>query len=157
MLLRPIFSLLALMLFALNVQAADQVLAVIVAQDFANKEPSAKELNLIYRKKILSWNDGGRIHPVNLPSDHPLRKVFSMAVLKSLPESQTQYWNDLYYHGISPPHVFASSEAATRFVIETKGSIAYVSACALDERVRPVLWIDALGNVSSTKPEFSCN
>ena len=157
MLLRPIFSLRALMLFALDVQAADQVLAVIVAQDLAYKEPGAKELNLIYRKKILSWNDGGRIHPVNLPSDHPLRKVFSMAVLKSLPESQTQYWNDLYYHGISPPHVFASSEAATRFVIETKGSIAYVSACALDERVRPVLWIDALGNVSSTKPEFSCN
>ncbi len=157
MLLRPIFSLLALMLFALNVQAADQVLAVIVAQDFANKEPGAKELNLIYRKKILSWNDGSRIHPVNLPSDHLLRRMFSMAVLKSLPESQTQYWNDLYYHGISPPHVFASSEAATRFVIETKGSIAYVSACALDDRVRPVLWIDALGNVSSTKPEFSCN
>ena len=157
MLLRPFFSLLALMLFALNVQAADQVLAVIVAQDFANKEPGAKELNLIYRKKILSWNDGTRIHPVNLPSDHPLRKVFSMAVLKTLPESQTQYWNDLYYHGISPPHVFASSEAATRFVIETKGSIAYVSACALDDRVRPVLWIDALGNVSSTKPEFGCN
>lgn len=157
MLLRPTFSLLALILFALNVQAADQVLAVIVAQDFANKEPGAKELNLIYRKKILSWNDGTRIHPVNLPSDHPLRKVFSMAVLKSLPESQTQYWNDLYYHGISPPHVFASSEAATRFVIETKGSIAYVSACALDDRVRPVLWIDASGNVSITKPEFSCN
>jgi len=157
MLLRPIFLSLALMLFALNVQAAENVLAVIVAQDFVNKEPAAKELNLIYRKKILSWNDGSRIHPVNLPSDHPLRKIFSMAVLKSLPESQTQYWNDLYYHGISPPHVFASSEAAMRFVVETKGSIAYVSACALDERVRPILWIDALGNITNTKPDFSCN
>ena len=156
MIFRYIFLIFTL-LFVFNAQASEQVLAVIVAQDFANKDPSAKELNLIYRKKIMSWSDGSRIHPVNLPSDHALRKMFSMAVLKSLPESQTQYWNDLYYHGISPPHVFASNEAAMRFVIETKCAIAYVSACNLDEHVRAVLWIDALGNVSNMKPEFNCH
>lgn len=150
------FILLIAFLCVFKAHASEQVLAVIVAQDFTNKEPSTKELNLIYRKKIMSWSDGSRIHPVNLPSDHPLRKVFSLAVLKSLPESQSSYWNDLYYHGISPPHVFASSEAAMRFVIETKGAIAYVSACLVDEHVRAVLWIDALGNITNMKPEFSC-
>lgn len=157
MLLRSVFLLIALELFALKVQAADAVLAVIVAQDFANKEPSVKELNLIYRKKILTWADGSRIHPVNLPSYHPLRKVFSLAILKSLPESQAPYWNDLYYHGISPPYVFPSYEAIIRFVIETKGSIAYLSACNLDERVRPVFWIDTSGNITNIKPDFFCN
>jgi ABC-type phosphate transport system substrate-binding protein len=149
--------LLVAFLCVFKAHASEQVLAVIVAQDFANKEPSAKELNLIYRKKIMSWSDGSRIHPVNLPSDHPLRKVFSMSVLKSLPESQAQYWNDLYYHGISPPHVFASSEAAMRFVMETKGAIAYVSACHIDEHVRAVLWIDSVGNITNVKPELSCH
>lgn len=152
-----LYLLLAALFYVFNAQASEQVLAVIVGQDFANKEPTVKELNLIYRKKMMSWNDGSRIHPVNLPSDHPLRKSFSMAVLKSLPEAQTPYWNDLYYHGISPPHVFASSEAVMRFVTETKGAIAYVSACSVDEHVRAVLWIDAAGNITNAKPEFSCH
>jgi len=51
-----------------------------------------------------------------------------------LPSAQIDYWNGLYFTGVSPPHVVNSSEAALRYVQKTKGAIAYVDACALLEK-----------------------
>lgn len=100
--------------------------------------------------------NGQRIQPANLPPDHPARRQFSYAILKSLPEAQASYWNDMYYHGVSPPHVLSSPEVVLRFVADTKGAIAYLPACLADERIQTLLWIDESNVVSSTKPEFNC-
>lgn len=137
-------------------QAADVPLAVVVAQGFSGKLPTAKELVLIYKRKMLFWEDGSRIYPVNLSFDSQRRRDFSMSVFKSLPEFQVQYWNNLYYHGISPPHVVVSQEAVLRYVSETQGAIGYVSACMADGRVKVILWIDKAGGITPVKPEFSC-
>lgn len=139
-----------------QVEAAEQALAVVVANNFPEKSISARDLQLIYKRKLMFWNSGARIHPVNLAADEAARKQFSLAVLKSLPEEQASYWNDMYYHGIFPPHVMASPEAVLRFVADTKGAIGYVQACAVDARVDVILWIDAGANISASKPKLNC-
>lgn len=136
--------------------ASEQALAIVVARNFAEKSISSRDLLLIYKRKLMFWHSGARIHPVNLPSDEAARKQFSLAVLKSLPEEQASYWNDLYYHGISPPHVMSSPEAVLRFVADTNGAIGYVPACAVDARVDAILWIDDNANISASKPKLNC-
>ena len=120
------------------------------------RPPGAQELTLIFKRKKLIWDDGNRLQPVNLPSDHPWRRLFSLRVMKSLPEAQAQYWNSMYYHGIYPPHVVASGEAMLRYVSETRGALGYIGACDVDARVKPVLWLLPSGQVSETPPELHC-
>lgn len=138
--------------------AADKtVIAVIVANDHPNKSMAVGELKLIYWRKKTYWSHGQRIHPINLPPDNPLRLQFSNSILGSLPNTQNDYWNGLYFHGVSPPHVLYSDEAAIRYVQETTGGIAYVDACKLDNRVKAVLWILPNGDTSSDAPAMKCN
>lgn len=133
--------------------ADDQgTLAIIVGLDHSTKAMTKSELALIFWRKKLFWPNGERIHPVNLNADHIARTQFSTRVLGSTPETQTDYWNGLYFHGISPPHVVKSSEAAIRFVAETHGAIAYIPACTVDERVKIVGWIDEDGHLNHTPP-----
>lgn len=134
----------------------EEVLAVIAPPDFAGRPPSAQELTLIFKRKKLIWDDGYRLQPVNLPSDHAWRRLFSQRVMKSLPEAQAQYWNGMYYHGVYPPHVVASAEAMLRYVSETRGALGYVGACEVDARVKPLLWLLPSGQVSDTPPELHC-
>lgn len=136
--------------------AAEEPIAVIVPRAFAGREPGTQELALIFKRKKLAWDDGTRIQAVNLPSDHPARRVFSQRILKSTPEAQTQYWNAMYFQGVFPPHVVASPEAMLRYVADTAGAIGYVPGCKLDARVKSVLWLDAAGTVSETAPAFEC-
>jgi len=116
---------------------------------------AARELSLIYWRKKQYWQGGVRAHPVNLHAEHPLRLYFSKAVLGNLPNEQADYWNGLYFHGTTPPYSVQSEEAVLRYVANTKGAIGYVNACKLDERVKPVLWIDDDG-ISTSKPALDC-
>lgn len=137
--------------------ASPDVLAVIVPPAYAGRALESPELSLIFWRKKLYWKDGKRIQPVNLSSDNPLRRQFSREVLGSLPETQNEYWNILYYHGTSPPHVVHSQEAMLRFVAETPGAIGYVDACQADSRVKVIAWLDENG-LTVTKPDnLSCD
>lgn len=134
-------------------QAAEPpVLAVIVPPELAVKRLGATELSLIFLRKKLYWPNGKRMRPANLPILHDLRQRFSLRVLGSLPEAQAEYWNEQYFHGISPPHVVDSQEAMLRYVADTAGAIGYVDACAVDARVSAVAWIDAGGNWLTAPP-----
>ena len=129
-----------------TVSLADEsrILAVVVSSNIdisATKAMSANELKLIYWRKKLYWSGGVRMHPVNLNAENTIRQIFSKTVLGSLPIAQTDYWNGLYYHGVSPPHSVQSEEAVLRYVAETKGSIGYVDVCNVDTRVKAILWI----------------
>lgn len=134
-----------------------ETLAVIVPQNYPVNIVEPAELSLIYWRKKLYWKDGKRIQPVNLSSEHPLRRQFSRQVLGSLPESQTEYWNIQYYHGVSPPHVVSSEEAMLRYVAETPGAIGYVSACRVDDRVRAIAWVDEHGATTLRPTDISCS
>lgn len=138
--------------------AADaSFIAVIVPRSEAPKQLSAVDLSLIFLKKKQYWADGKRMQPVNLSAGNPIRQQFSQRIMGNMPETQADYWNNAYFHGISPPRVVNSQEAMLRFVAETSGSIGYVDGCKADARVKAVAWIDAGGAVLASPPSpLSC-
>jgi ABC-type phosphate transport system substrate-binding protein len=114
------------------------------------------ELELVYRRKKLFWDEGSRIQPVNLPATTSLRRDFSQAVLGASPEDLEKYWNDMYFHGISPPFVLSTEEAVLRFVSQTPGAIGYVSYCSVDMRVKVMFVITAQGRLSDDLTTVKC-
>lgn len=155
-----IFILIIALLYAGLARAEERspVIAVIVpTQEQAEKlKLTPSSLKLIYLRKQLFWPNGKRIIPVNLQSENSLRNQFSQAVLGSLPKQQIDYWNGLYFNGIQPPHSVNSEEAVIRFVTDTKSAIGYVNACAADERVKTLLWIDG-DDISTQQPLLDCS
>jgi hypothetical protein len=135
--------------------AAEEPMAVIVAPGHA-KALKKDELALVFKRKKLFWSDGSKIQPVNLSASNVHRRAFSMAVLGAPPEELEKYWNDMYFHGISPPYVVSSEEAVLRFVAETPGAVGYVPFCSVDARVAVALVIGPTGHVSDDTASITC-
>lgn len=156
--LRTAISLLICMLLwqQTAIAADNRVIAIIVANEQAGKSISMPELKLIYWRKKDYWANGKHIHPVNLPADNPLRMRFSNKVLGSLPSTQTDYWNEVYFHGISPPYVVNSEEAVLRYVADTAGAIGYINVCNVDSRVKAIAWLNESGELLSKAPDYRC-
>jgi ABC-type phosphate transport system substrate-binding protein len=139
-----ILSLLASVLLSLAVPAAwaiEQPFAVITAPGVTEHHLTHESISLIFRRKQNYWENGTRIHPVNLPPTHPLRRAFSQNILGHLPEDLEDYWREMYFHGVLPPHVLASEEAVILFVHSTPGAIGYVSICVPEHGVNVVLMV----------------
>ena len=126
--------------------AADPI-AVIVAVSETKRSVSLEDLALIFRRKRLYWPDGSKVVPINLPASAPERREFSTAVFAEPVEASESYWNDMYFHGITPPFVASSDEAVMRFVAQSPNSIGYVPLCSADKRVSVILVLDANGVV----------
>ena len=143
--------------YELPVNASENpVLAIVLPAGQALKSPTASEISLIFMRKKLFWPNGKRIRPANMPVNHPWRIMFSNQLLGSLPVSQNDYWNELYFHGVTPPHVVNSAEGMLRYVAETVGSIGYVDACLVDARVKAIGWLSQTGGYHETPPDFAC-
>lgn len=115
---------------------AGESIAVITQSSNSISSLTTEDLKRIYLRKNLLDSNGNRWIPLNLPINNEVRRVFSLALFKSLPEEQEQYWNEQYFQGISPPEVLASEEAVVRFVTITPGSIGYVNRRSADNRVK---------------------
>ena len=132
------------------------VIAVVMGnqQNISELKLASNQLQLIYWRKQLYWPNGKRIKPVNLNTEHPLRAQFSQKVLGSVPKTQIDYWNGLYFNGILPPYAVNSEEAVLRYVTQTDGAIGYVNACKVDNRVKPVYWI-VNNQITSNEPNLA--
>jgi ABC-type phosphate transport system substrate-binding protein len=137
-------SLLASMLLLLampDAWAAERAFAVITAAGATEHRLTHETVSLIFRRKQNYWENGTRIQPVNLPPAHPLRRAFSQSILGRPPEALEDYWREMYFHGVLPPHVLASEEAVILFVSSTPGAIGYVSTCVPEHGVNVVLMV----------------
>lgn len=143
------------LLLACPALAANEPIAVIVAPGYA-KLLKKEDLALIFKRKKLFWSDGSKVQPVNLPAFNPYRNAFSQAVLAASPAELEKYWNDMYFHGISPPYVVSSEEAVLRFVTETPGAVGYLPFCNVNNRVAIVLVISPAGRISDDISSVSC-
>jgi ABC-type phosphate transport system substrate-binding protein len=123
---------LAFLLGMSGIGCADPIAVIIPATD-ARTGITLEELRLIYQRKKLLWGSGKKIYPINLPTNHPLRRSFSMALLGQSPEEMREYWNGMYFHGVLPPHVLSSQTAVLHFVENTPGAIGYVDYCRLEK------------------------
>jgi ABC-type phosphate transport system substrate-binding protein len=130
----------------LAVQAAEPAFAVIADPGVASHRLARESVARIFLRKQTYWENGLRIQPVNLPPVHPLRRLFSQSVLGSLPEGLEEYWRNMYFHGVLPPHVLASEEAVVLFVSSTPGAVGYVSTCIPTRGVQVLALVGDLPN-----------
>ena len=128
-------------------------LAVVVAADDLRAQIDRSVLSLVYRRKRQFWPDGRRIHPINLPAAHPLRVQFSQQVLGANPAALVDDWNAEYFLGVLPPFVAASPEALATRVAQTPGAVGYVSACAVDARLRVLFYLPPNGAGETGAPD----
>jgi ABC-type phosphate transport system substrate-binding protein len=128
----------ALCLLVCAPQAAAVDIAVIVARDAPEQRLDAGMLRDIYLKKIFLDASGRRFIPVNLPAAAPLREAFTQALFRKSGDELQDYWNQNYFHGITPPYVLGSEDAVLRFVAQTPGAIGYVADCHVNADVRQV-------------------
>ncbi len=113
-------------------------LLVIVSKDTGVRALSLPQLARIYSRKVLIGADGVPWAPLNLPANHPLRRAFSQAIFKRLPEDMENYWNIQYFKGILPPYVVASEKAMRQYVASTPGAVGYIRPCHLGSGVKVV-------------------
>lgn len=123
--------------------AAKDEIVVIVARDTPDLRLTTAALRDIYLKKIFLDDHNREFIPLNLPPDHALRRAFSLALFNKGAQELQNYWNQRYFHGITPPFVLGSPQAVVQFVAKTPGAIGYVTPCDLDPRVKPVLTLPA--------------
>jgi hypothetical protein len=137
-------TLIAGLLCAFSVNAAStQRIAVVVANDGSwlglRGKLTVRQLARTFRKQLLVGRDGQRLHPVNLPPEHPLRIAISRKLFGRDPVAMARYWSEQYFNGVSPPHVVDSQEAMMRFIATTPGAIGYIVECRVDDRVKVLL------------------
>lgn len=120
--------------------------AVIAAPGSAPQHLTPRVAALIYRRKQTYWEDGARVQPVNLPAANALRQAFSQCILGETPNAMENYWREMYYHGVLPPHVVDSEQAVVLFVASTPGAIGYVSACPKDIDVNVMFTVGDVPN-----------
>jgi ABC-type phosphate transport system substrate-binding protein len=139
-------ALICLALAVAPASASELPFAVIAAPGAREHHLTRESLALIFKRKQTYWENGTRIQPVNLPPTHPLRQAFSQSVLGQQPETMQDYWREMYFHGVLPPHVVASEEAVILFVASTPGAIGYVSACPADHRINVLMTVGEVPN-----------
>lgn len=147
----PLFGL-WLLLGAAAAVRAESVLAVVVAPDHPLASLDRTALAGIFKRKQRVSADGTALVPVNLPATDPRRIAFTQAVFALAPAELDTYWNERYFHGVSPPHVVQSVEAVLRFVAGTPGAIGYVPACRVDARVRVLLRLPVAEPIGDCPP-----
>jgi hypothetical protein len=105
----------------------DFVVIVNVANPAA-KFSRADVENMFLRRKT-TWEDGEKIHPIDLPATHPARSKFSAEVLKKSPDELKRYWQQQIFAGREQPPTEARSVAEVLRNIEfSKDAIGYVPA-----------------------------
>ena len=134
----------------------DDGLAVIVPAGSSHRLGGLQALAAVYRRKKQYWDDGQRIEAINLPVNDPRRQRFSQIVLGLTPSQLDDYWSEMYFHGVLPPHVLASVEAVLRLVADTPAAIGYVPVCSVDARVSMLFVIDAEGKIVDMPGQENC-
>jgi ABC-type phosphate transport system substrate-binding protein len=124
--------------------AAERPFAVIAAPGTTDSRLNREAIAQIFKRKQNFWENGTRIQPVNLPPTHPARRAFSQTLLGHPPEAMEDYWREMYFHGVLPPHVLASEEAVVLFVSSTPGAIGYVANCLPEHKVSVVMTVGEL-------------
>lgn len=105
--------------------SAQEAVAVVVHERVRDSLDLAM-VRRVFLMRQRFWGDGTAVRPVNQGARSGLRDLFSRRALGAPAQDFTDYWNDLWFHGTSPPPVLGSDEAVLLFVARTEGAIGYV-------------------------------
>jgi ABC-type phosphate transport system substrate-binding protein len=109
--------------------AEDHAFKVIVHPDNAVAEVDRNFLRDAYLKKIVEWDNGETIRPIDLSAHHPVRDRFADEVLHKTPAQLRAYWTQQIFSGkaVPPPEADSVTDAVA-YVLANKGAVGYVPA-----------------------------
>lgn len=106
--------------------ARAEELVVVVHPDNA-ENPTRAQLAAMFTTRMQSWNNGGRVVPLNFPPRHELRVNFDRSVLQMSPDEVARYWIDRKIRGGNPPpKSIENPQLICRLVAKLPGSVGYV-------------------------------
>lgn len=96
------------------------------------KEVTRKFLSDAFYKKIVFWENGESIIPVDRESAAESRKEFSDKVMNKSVTAVRSYWQQMIFSGQAiPPVEFDTEEKVIQFVATHPNAVAYVSETAV--------------------------
>lgn len=114
------------------VAPGDQTIHVVVVNE-ANAAVSMTraEVAEAFLKKIIKWDDGLEVLPVDQASSSPVRESFTQSVYGRSVFAIKAYWQKMIFSGkATPPPELVSDSAILEYVREHEGAIGYVSTGA---------------------------
>ncbi|HET8708038.1 MAG TPA: phosphate ABC transporter substrate-binding protein [Pseudomonadales bacterium] len=119
---------------------ANADIAVVVNPAYAASSASAEDLSKLFLSKADSVTGGGHLTPVDQPENAPARTVFYDKVCSKNPEQLNSYWSRLIFTGQGqPPKIIEGGDAAVvDYVSKTADAVGYVSATAVNAKVKVI-------------------
>ena len=118
-------------------------MAVVVSKTSKLASIEWSELQRIFLREKIQWDDGSEITVFQRPSVHPLYGAFARAAVRKSPGELAEHWlNIKLTRGIDPPKVCASAMLLKRYLERTSGGIGYLAEDEVDETVKVVMFID---------------
>lgn len=110
---------------------------IIVHPDNLLTSISKADASAYLLKKKRSWPDGGRVQPVDLAAQSPVRQALSEDIHGRSVASINNYWQRQIFSGReTPPPELGSDDEILSFVRANPGAIGYVSSSASLEGVK---------------------
>lgn len=148
--MKPALSIIAFLVFlafCLQPHAAEKAtpaagkkrIAVVVSRSNPVEAVEAKELERIFLREKVRWENGETITVYERSAEHPIRSQFSLLVFRKKPEDMAEYWLNLRLtRGLQAPQVCHSPTLLKRYLERVKGGIGYVYEDEVDEAMKVV-------------------
>lgn len=114
--------------------------AIVVAPQVPLETITIEQLERLYLHRPDRYPQGVKLTPLDQSAGSEIRKHFVRNVLWKSEIEVAEFWSRRMYSGKGrPPRQLRGDEAMLREVSERPGSIGYVDAAAVDERVKVLL------------------
>jgi len=131
----------ALLSFLLISAIAGAEVVVIGSPDIDPSVLSEKTIRNLYLGKTVQLDNGVRVEVVDLPSGSQVREEFYLKVIGKDTTQIKAYWAKRVFTGKgSPPETRLDEQAVVRWIGEARGRIGYVSAGAVNDSVRVLMY-----------------
>jgi ABC-type phosphate transport system substrate-binding protein len=103
-----------------------------------------EETSRLFLRKVVTWQPGEAVQPVDQPEGSPVRRSFSKSIHRRDVGGVKKYWQELTFTGQGVPPVERATDAdVVAFVGASRGAIGYVGpSAALGRRVRAIRIIE---------------
>jgi ABC-type phosphate transport system substrate-binding protein len=82
-----------------------------------------------FLKKVITWEHGPAIQPIDLAAPSSTQEHFARTVLQKSPAALRAYWTQRIFSGVDlPPQQARSAREVIEHIVRTPGAVAYLPA-----------------------------
>ncbi len=125
--MRIFILILGISLFHTGLNAQD--FKIIVNESNSDSSLTEQEIARIFLKKVIKWEDGNKVFPVDFVVNNAIREAFSKKIHRKSIAAIKVYWQRQIFSGRSiPPLEKSSDKEVLEYVKSKPGAIGYVSS-----------------------------